>query len=305
MVKLIEGSEFRKHNGKQNVWWCVAECSCGKRFEARLRDVVRTDSRRVKSCGCAFKVGHITSSECGKVRRIGVPYHKHNGRQNVTYCVAECGYCGKQWEVQALGLLRLKSCGCQNLRSAKHGQTDSRAYKTWISMRSRCLKESDPNYFRYGGRGITVCDEWRDDFQAFWAYMGDPPKGMSIDRIDNEKGYEPGNVRWATNKQQMRNRRCNRWLVVDGVKMTLSQAAEELGHVNASSISKRIEKYGMSHEEAVRLPSMRKAHVLTIYGKSMPLKDWCKISGVRYATAHRRLESGWTHKEAVFGREKA
>jgi hypothetical protein len=87
--------------------------------------------------------------------------------------------------------------------------------------------------------------------------------------------------------------------------MTVSQAVEELSYVTGSTIVKRIEKCGMSHEEAVKLPSMRKAHMLTIYGKSMPLKDWCKISGVRYATAHRRLESGWTHKEAVFGRAKA
>jgi hypothetical protein len=86
--------------------------------------------------------------------------------------------------------------------------------------------------------------------------------------------------------------------------MTLSQAAEDVAHINASGIAKRIEKYGMSHEEAVKLPSMRKSHTLTIYGKSMTLKDWCKISGVRYATAHRRIESGWTHKEAIFGKSK-
>lgn len=234
----------------------------------------------------------------------GTDFFKHNGKQNVRHCIVQCGYCSKQWVIRKCFAKIRVSCGCQNLRSAKHGQTKTKAYAVWSGMKRRCFNPSDANYSRYGGRGITVCKEWQDSFEAFWSYMGDPPKGMSIDRVDVNGNYEPGNVRWATNKQQMRNRRCNRWLVVDGVKMTLSQAADELGKIKAEGIAKRIGKYGMSHEEAVKLPSMRKAHVLTIYGKSMTLKDWCRISGVRYATAHRRMENGWTHKEAVFGRAK-
>jgi len=74
-------------------------------------------------------------------------------------------------------------------------------------MKHRCLNPANPNWKNYGGRGIRVCDEWLASFDAFYAYVGDPPEGMSLDRIDNDGNYEPGNVRWATMEQQLANRR--------------------------------------------------------------------------------------------------
>jgi len=86
--------------------------------------------------------------------------------------------------------------------------------------------------------------------------------------------------------------------------MTLAEATERFGSIRESGIVKRIEKYGMSETEAVKAPPMRKTHMLTIYGKTMPMKEWCRISGVGYKVAWARLNNGWTHKEAVFGRLK-
>jgi len=89
-------------------------------------------------------------------------------------------------------------------------------YKSWMSMRGRCLVKSNGAFNRYGGRGISICDEWLNSFEQFCKDMGPRPKGMSIERINNDGDYEPGNCKWATITEQNRNRRSN--------KLTLYQA---------------------------------------------------------------------------------
>lgn len=125
--------------------------------------------------------------------------------------------CGNEVEVFGRNLKtgNTKSCGClrENLKT-KHGLWGSKVYKCWDNMRSRCYNKNMTEYDCYGGRGIRVCDEWKNNFQTFYDYVSKLPhfgeKGYSIDRINNDGNYEPSNVRWATAKEQANNQQRTR-----------------------------------------------------------------------------------------------
>jgi hypothetical protein len=130
-------------------------------------------------------------------------------------CVCDCG---EQRLVFGSNLRAgySKSCGClkreQTIkRSTKHGHArrgnHTSIYDRWVSMRQRCFDPNHKSYPDYGGRGVGVCPEWHADFMAFYRHVGDAPPGLSIDRIDVDGNYEPGNWRWATASEQVRNRR--------------------------------------------------------------------------------------------------
>jgi hypothetical protein len=118
-----------------------------------------------------------------------------------------------------------------------HGKSGTRVHRIWKNAIQRCCSPQNPAYQFYGARGITICDEWKNDFAAFYAYMGEPPsKKHSINRKDNDKGYEPGNVEWSTLREQLDNRSCTILVTFNGTKISLGKLCEEQG-VN----------YGMAH----------------------------------------------------------
>lgn len=136
----------------------------------------------------------------------------------------------------------------------KHGMAKTPEHNAWCLMKARCHNLNHPRYTEWGGRGIVVCEEWRYDFVAFYRYLGPKPSPLhSVDRIDNEKSYEPGNVRWATKQEQAANRPtwCN-YLTYRGARKTLSEWARELG-IARESLRGRL-KYGWSIEKALTTP---------------------------------------------------
>lgn len=150
-----------------------------------------------------------------------------------------------------------RSCGCANIKpQVRHGRSSTPEYRAWINMRTRCYDETTPYYGIWGGRGIRVCDRWLNSFEGFLTDVGRRPSHQhSLDRIDVNGHYEPGNVRWALQKIQSRNQRRNHLVVLHGQTMTLADAVE-IAPVTYNTVLYRL-KRGWSIDDAVYLPARK------------------------------------------------
>lgn len=173
-----------------------------------------------------------------------------NDYQRRAVWICQCD-CGSTRNVAGGDLRRGRvSCGCIGIESrTRHGHAAggiSPEYKSWRAMLARCHTETATGYAAYGGRGITVCERWREDFRHFLADMGPRPPGTSIDRIDGSKGYEPSNCRWATRLEQSRNR--------NGVKLSLDDAKEIVRLVAAGESRRSVaRRFGVSASSVERI----------------------------------------------------
>ena len=142
-----------------------------------------------------------------------------------------------------------KSCGCLYKGiNTKHGMTKTRTFKSWHSMKNRCLNKKATGYNYWGGRGITIHPRWIT-FENFYEDMGEMPEGKSLDRIDNNGNYTPKNCKWSNSKEQNNNTRRNHFLTYKNKTLTVSQWAEELG-IKRDSIYLRLSR-GWSIEKAL------------------------------------------------------
>lgn len=192
-----------------------------------------------------------------------------NGTRAYWFCKCDCGNTHKA-NASSLRMGTTSSCGCfaRESMSAKfstHGHTiggASLTYNSWRKMIERCFNSSTPNYYLYGGRGITVCEQWRD-FRVFLADMGErPSKRHSLDRYPNNDGnYEPSNCRWATQKEQCRNKRDNHFLTHNGKTLCIVDWAAETG-LKRKTIERRLNR-GWSAEQTLDTPLLKSRHART------------------------------------------
>lgn len=150
------------------------------------------------------------------------------------------------------------SCGCLGAESRRttsrtHGATYTREYQAWCNAKLRCYSPGAGRYQSYGGRGITMCDDWRDSFEAFYRDMGPCPAGCSIDRIDVNGPYNPSNCRWATRQQQQNNMRQTVRLTFNGRTLTMTEWATELG-ISVGTLRSRLMDSKWPVERALTTP---------------------------------------------------
>lgn len=180
-------------------------------------------------------------------------------------CVCDCG---KETTAYGSDLRhgKKKSCGCLNIEKSalqarlniRHGMQPYRLYYIWRSIKSRVLNKNHKSYGSYGGRGIEVCEEWRDSFETFrdWALANGYNDTLTIDRIDVNGNYEPSNCRWSTPKEQQNNKRSNHPITFNGETHTISEWSEIIG-INKGTLGDRISN-GWTIERALTEPVKRK-----------------------------------------------
>ena len=201
---------------------------------------------------------NLTGKRFGKLVVIKTAGKTKNGAY-LWQCKCDCGN-----EIIAnVGNLKnghTKSCGCLRVdrcktNFTKHGLEHTRLYGIWSDMRLRCYDEKNIAYHRYGGRGITICDEWKNDVKAFydWATANGYKDSLTIDRIDNDGNYCPENCRWATVKEQASNRRSNILVTHNGKTQTMKKWANEVG-TPYKVVWARMQKLGWSAERALTEP---------------------------------------------------
>ena len=221
---------------KKGKGYFVCRCICGNIKEIRCDHIL---SNKIKSCGCELLKEHhedLTGKRFGKLRVI-----EEAERRNkcITWkCICDCG---NILNVSSSNLKsnKTKSCGCyqkQRTKEAniKHGDTRTRLFMILQAMKARCYNPNNNRYYRYGARGICICDEWLDKENGYlnfkkWALNNGYSDTLTIDRINVDGNYEPANCKWSTNKEQSNNRSTNRFIEYNGQRKTIAEWSEITG----------------------------------------------------------------------------
>lgn len=245
-------------------WHCL--CDCGNE-----KDILAINLTRglTKSCGCYHnkdfgerRLIDLTGKKFGNLTVI--ERAENRGKEIFWKCRCDCGQI-KEINGSRLKNGKTKSCGCykkevshlnkghRNSHNKSHGMSETRLYRIYKKMYRRCYKPQTKYYCNYGGRGITICKEWLDDFMNFynWAMSNGYSDELSIDRINNDGNYEPSNCRWATAKEQANNTRKTIFLTYKGETKPASEWSKITG-IRQDTITMR-KRNGWSDEDCLKV----------------------------------------------------
>ncbi len=196
---------------------------------------------------------------------------------------AQC-QCGKLITTLLYGVVEgnTTSCGCWNRERCatmklSHGRSGTPEHRIWVGMIKRCTNPKTAQYQDYGGRGIAICEKWRHSFAAFLADVGERPSSAhTIERRENDKGYEPGNCYWATRKEQGNNTRRNHVVEFEGRRLTISQWSDETG-INVNTLWHRLVTNKWPVKKALSCPARGMSNPVVEYGgEKLTVTGWAK-----------------------------
>lgn len=268
LTVLYRADDFIAKSGKKRiVWHCV--CDCGNETDVLAQNLV---SGSTKSCGCYNreaahnrKVVDLTGQRFGKllvISEANIRVRQNGAKETTWLCKCDCGN-ETIVRASALNTGNTKSCGCLQKEKAaehimainkKHGECYTRLYNIWTQMRGRCFSPTSTEYKQYGGRGISVCVEWKS-YENFknWAYANGYSPELTIDRIDVNGNYCPENCRWATCLMQQNNRTNNHYLKTpDGELLSMAECSRKY-NIPYYALRSRIHR-GWSDTKALTTP---------------------------------------------------
>lgn len=197
----------------------------------------------------------------GMLAVIGESRRFYPSGQSRVCLVCRCD-CGNTKEIARCEIVSGRAdCGCRKgervwSNRARQPKVGSLEYRCWSNMKSRCENPKAKSFADYGAKGVRVCEKWRS-FAGFYEDMGDAPgPRYTLDRIDNSRGYEPGNCRWATRKQQNRNKTNSRFLTFNGKTATIAEWSEETG-IRQGTIWMRLNRQNLSVEDALTIKTSK------------------------------------------------
>jgi hypothetical protein len=299
--RLLVGYVTRRP-GCRTFWHCL--CDCGNTVEVEGSHLRNGGTQ---SCKCLAreklnegrqqahdaKLIDITGERFGRLVARSIAEHRQmtHGIHVFWHCDCDCGNT-KKVDGAKLRSGHTKSCGCISREMHyTHGQTLTAEYQILQGMIQRCYNPKHPSYGDYGGRGITVCDEWRYSFEAFYKAVGKRPSPQhSIERKNNELGYSPENVIWATQAVQTRNTRRNRLFTISGRTQCLQDWVNE-SVLPPGTVNTRL-RLGWSIEEALNPETQN--HLITHNGMTQSLAEWSRQTGINKTTIQSRLKRHWS-----------
>lgn len=259
----------------------------------------------------------ITGQKFGRLTAVR-PYSKNNGGTIIWEFKCDCGNLvykpvAKRNQDANIGC---HTCYLKHLsgRTRVHGYSNkTKEYRSWIHIKSRCYNPKVPAYSYYGAAGVGMCVEWVESFPAFLAYIGPAPSPKhSVDRLDNSKGYEPGNVRWATIKEQANNKTTNILYTIDGVTKTMAEWCDEYG-MDWDLVWSRVKAHGYDIVRALTEPKRGSMQFFgekgervgyrqyLFKGKVQNLKQWADEYKVSHGALQQKMRKGWHMEGALLG----
>lgn len=309
-LTVIKKCDEKREGEREWRWVCECDCPDHNTVEVLQSNLL---NGHCTSCGCSNRnaVKDLTGMKFGYLEVIERDHNKSTDGSSLWRCKCQCG---NEVVVSAIRLRSARdsiSCGKCNSLDDIDKDTIHDLYVIYMDMHRRCYDKNDKYYYRYGERGIVVCDEWKRDYDSRvpvtkqigfvnfcrWAVTHGYKKGLTNDRIDNDYIYCPDNCHWVTMKEQQNNR-CNNFnITCRGETKTAAEWSEGLG-ISSTALRRRINN-GMSHEEAIDTP-IRKERVVTCFGETHPLNKWEEITGIKKSTIDARISRlGWSAEAAL------